>query len=88
MHSSCGPKPLSTSEVLTACRSVTSASSSSDMCELTSQLKPYRVWGDLDRQAAFLARAQVEQFLNVLLHVGEGSALDRAEAERSRIQWV
>src|SRR5262249_54246143 len=37
----CGPNPLSTSEELTACRSVTSASSSLDMRELTSQVKPY-----------------------------------------------
>src|SRR5271166_5986189 len=39
------------------------------------------VFGHLDRQAALLARAQVEQFLHVLLDVGEGPALDRAEAD-------
>src|SRR5262249_43044979 len=35
------------------------------------------VLGHLDRQAAFGVRARVEQLLYVLLHVGEGPALDR-----------
>src|SRR6516165_793327 len=41
------------------------------------------VLGHLDRQAAFLARAHVEQVLDVLLHIGEGPALNRAEAHRA-----
>src|SRR2546421_8952181 len=38
------------------------------------------VLGHLDRQAALGVRAHVEQLLYVLLHVGEGPALYRAEA--------
>src|SRR5580700_7603646 len=41
------------------------------------------VLGHLDRQAALLARVHVEQLLYFLLYVGEGPALDRAEAHRA-----
>src|SRR5580693_6441405 len=41
------------------------------------------VLGHLDRQAALLPGVHVEQLLDFLLHVGEGPALDRAEAHRA-----
>src|SRR5215471_2949648 len=41
VHSSCGPNPASASDVFTACKSVTSASISSEVCLFTSQVNPY-----------------------------------------------
>src|SRR5438270_6141316 len=41
------------------------------------------ILGRLDRQAALGVRAGVEQVLHVLLDVGEGPALARAEADRA-----